>query len=255
MTELAVHNLTVQAKEKGKALVQSASFPLRSGEFVALLGPNGAGKTSLLRGSLGLIPAVSGRAQIDGQDMETLSPSDRARLVSYLPQARPVVWPNSVLDIVSLGRFSHGVSLGELRGADRDAVDNALAACSLLDLAERSVHTLSGGEMARVHCARAFAAEAPLLVADEPTAALDPRHQFTIMDLFADYVAKGRGVLVVLHEISLAMRYASRVLVMQGGKIIADGAPEAVLTEALLRDVYGVEADISGQEVVLKGAC
>ena len=125
---------------------------------------------------------------------------------------------------------------------------------SLAELADRRTDTLSGGELARVHCARAFAAEAPLLVADEPTAALDPLHQFRIMDLIAAFVANGGGALVVLHDIQLAARYASRLIWMKDGLIRADGPPAETLTEARLTEIYGVQAKVDGRTITLNGA-
>ena len=162
---LQARNLTIVAGEA--TLVEAASFSLQAGELVALLGPNGAGKTSLLRGAIGLTLPTAGWARIDGEDTIRMTSRRRARRLAYLPQNRPLAWPNPVRDVVALGRFSHGAALGRLRGADRRAVERALAACDLDRLARRSTATLSGGELARVHCARAFAAEAPLLIADD----------------------------------------------------------------------------------------
>ncbi|MEL7488835.1 MAG: ABC transporter ATP-binding protein, partial [Pseudomonadota bacterium] len=169
------------------------------------------------------------------------------------PQIRPLAWPNTVRDVVALGRYAHGAALGRLGGADADAVNRAIAACNLGALAGRRADTLSGGELARMHCARAFAAEAPLLVADEPTAALDPRHQFRILDLIADFVARGGGALVVLHDVEMAARYASRLIWMKDGRIIADGAPASTLNAERMETVYGVRAQIDGVNVRMKG--
>ncbi|MCY4430622.1 MAG: ABC transporter ATP-binding protein, partial [Rhodospirillales bacterium] len=170
MTELIATNLTLKV---GRAtLVDGVSFCLRPGELVALLGPNGAGKSSLLRASLGLQKRSSGTVTLGGRDSERLSPAARARHVSFLPQIRSIAWPNVVRDVVALGRFSHGAAIGTLRGADREAVERALEACDLLHLANRRTDPLWGGEPARLHCARAFAAEAPLLLADEPVGGL-----------------------------------------------------------------------------------
>lgn len=251
MTDLTVKGLTYQVN--GATLVEQASFKLVPGELICLLGPNGAGKTSLIRTSLGLEKPSFGQSMLDGESTLTLSPILRARRIAYLPQIRPLAWPNAVRDIVALGRFSHGAVLGRLKGADRDAVDRALSACDLTHLADRSADTLSGGELARMHCARAFAAEAPLLVADEPIAALDPRHQFRILDLIADFVASGGGALVVLHDIQMAARYASRLIWMKGGRILADGPPSETLTEDRLKDVYGIEARVDGLRIEMTG--
>ncbi len=252
MTRLHADALTVQTGHT--ALVQEASFALNSGELVALLGPNGAGKTTLLRAALGLQNPSSGAAYLEGQDTQTLSANLRARQIAYLPQTRPLAWPSRVIDIVALGRFAHGANLSDLRGQDAHAVQRAMIACDIDDLADRQADTLSGGELARVHCARAFAAEAPLLIADEPVAALDPRHQFRIMDLFKSYVSEGSGALVVLHDIALAARYADRLIWMKDGRIVADGPPSETLTEARLAEIYGVKGRLTDGNVNIEGA-
>lgn len=251
MAELVAHDIHVEVRND--ALVKGVSLRLGPGEFVALLGPNGAGKTSLLRAILGLEAPSGGRATIDGDNTARLDPMTRARRVAYLPQIRPLAWPARVADVVALGRFSHGAASGRLRGADADAVARALNACDLVQLADRRADTLSGGELARMHCARAFAAEAPLLIADEPIAALDPRHQFTTLDLIAAFVKGGGGALVVLHDIQMAARYASRLIWMKDGGLVADGPPSETLTAARLRDVFGIDAEIKGTRIDMAG--
>lgn len=252
MTELLVRDLTLKAGET--VLVESASLALSPGELVVLLGPNGAGKTSLLRAALGLERRAAGMASLDGQDCASLSPMQRARTVAYLPQQRPLAWPNTVRDVVALGRFAYGAAPGRLGAADAAAIDRAVTLCDLSSLADRSTDTLSGGELARMHCARAFAAETPLLVADEPVAALDPRHQFRIMDIIRSYVERGGGALVVLHDITLAARYATRLAWMKEGRIIADGTPADTLTAERLADIYGIKARVDGLRVEIEGA-
>ena len=252
MTDLVASNLTVAAG--ASVLVENASFRLSPGELVALLGPNGAGKTSLLRASLGFEKLANGSAKLGDIDCALLPPAQRARRVSYLPQSRPLSWPNLVRDVVALGRFSHGAQIGRMKDDDAAAVERAFVACDILHLAGRKTDTLSGGELARVHCARAFAAETPLLVADEPVAALDPRHQFRIMDLVKAYVERGGGALVILHDIGLAARYADRLIWMKSGRLLDDGSPGETLTAERLMAVYGVEAQVSGTSVVMKGA-
>ena len=251
MTELVAKDLTLKANEA--TLVDTASFCLSRGEFIALLGPNGAGKTSLIRTSLGLEKPSAGQAMLDGLDTMQLDSNARARAMAYLPQIRPLAWPNTVYDIVALGRFSHGATLGRLKEVDAAAVERAIVACDLSNLAHRRADTLSGGELARMHCARAFAAEAPLLIADEPTVALDPRHQFRILDLIAQYVREGGGALVVLHDIQMAARYASRLVWMKDGKIVADGPPSETLTAERLETVYGIRARVEDLRVEMAG--
>ncbi|MEM6535899.1 MAG: ABC transporter ATP-binding protein, partial [Pseudomonadota bacterium] len=179
MTELRAHEISVQTQEAN--LVSAASFVLKPGEFTVVLGPNGAGKTSLIRASLGLLRPTKGTAAINGQDVMALSPIERAKQIAYLPQMRPLAWPNRVRNIVALGLFSHGAAPARLSAQDALAVEKALQDCDLVHLADRHADTLSGGEIARMHCARSFVANAPLLIADEPIAALDPRHQFGIL--------------------------------------------------------------------------
>ncbi|MFC7290425.1 ABC transporter ATP-binding protein [Hirschia litorea] len=252
MSKLHAQNLSYNTKTA--SLLEDASFTLQQGELVVLLGPNGAGKSTLLRAALGLIKPSAGCATLNDIDVQQLSPIERARGVSYLPQIRPLAWPNNVKDVIALGRFSHGANMGNLSETDEHAVNQALDACDLEHLTHRNADTLSGGELARVHCARIFAAQAPLVIADEPVAALDPRHQFRVMDLFSEYVKRGNGALIVLHDINLAARYADRFIWMKDGKISADGPPLETLSEARLEDIYGVNSKVDGLNVTIEGA-
>jgi len=251
MTDLSIKNVSVTDR------VSKASLELKRGEFVVILGPNGAGKTTLLKTALNLIKPDSGDVFYGQINNQSLSPIERAKLVSYLPQMRPMAWPNIVRDIVALGRYSHGASLGALSGDDESAVDMAIKACGLESLSERRVDSLSGGELARMHCARAFAAQAPLLIADEPVAALDPHHQFKIMNLIRDYT-QGRhtqsgGALVVLHDIHLAAQYADRLIWMKDGHIVASGTVKETLNAKRIAQIYGVKANVKEKNVQING--
>lgn len=228
----------------GRTIVDQASLRVGSGELVALLGANGAGKTTLLRGVLGLLPRAGGSVLMGDGDPARLSASERARRIAYLPQIRPLAWPIRVRDLVALGRFAHGAALGRRSPLDDDAVEHALNVCDLGRFATRAATTLSGGELARVHVARAIAAEAPFLMADEPTAALDPLHQHQVMGLLRASAEAGRGVLVVTHDIGLAAQFADRLAWMAAGRIVADGTPEATLTADRVAQVYGVRAAV-----------
>lgn len=238
-------------RRAGRCLLDRVSFELRAGELVALIGPNGAGKTSLLRAALGLLPPDAGQAWLNERPIAALTPADRARGLAYLPQQRALAWPLRVRDVVALGRFAHGVNVAALAPADHAAVEQALARCQLQALAERTCDSLSGGELARVHMARALATQAPLLVADEPVAALDPRHQLGIMQTLRDTADAGGGVLVVLHDLNLASRYADRLLWLQQGRIVCAGPPATTLTAARMAAVYGVEAQIADGQLRL----
>ncbi len=255
MSSIVATHLSVNAGDA--SLVRDASIRFSRGELVAILGPNGAGKTSLLRALMGLAKAAAGSVTIDGEDGVKMSATERARHVSYLPQIRPLAWPANVHDVVALGRFAHGAALGKLGDEDAIAVKRAIEACDLIALADRKTDTLSGGEIARVHFARALAANTPLLIADEPVAALDPLHQLSLAALLTKFVDNGGGALVVLHEVALAARIATRLVWMQGGKIVADGPPEETLTAERMREIYGVRAAVTpgahGPEVRIEG--
>jgi iron complex transport system ATP-binding protein len=201
----------------------------------------------------------TGTVTINGKAIADLSPIERARLVSYLPQSRPLAWPIRVRDVVALGRYAYGASTTKLKGEDATAVAAAMHDCDLNHLADRRTDTLSGGELARVHCARAFAAKAPLLIADEPVASLDPSHQFQIMSLIRAYVYNGGGAVVVLHDIALAARFVDRLIWMKDGEIHANGGVEETLTTARMKQIFSVTAvvakDKNGWTLDVTGGC
>ncbi|SOB93654.1 ABC transporter ATP-binding protein [Rhodobacter maris] len=208
------------------------------GECIGLIGPNGAGKSTLLRATLGLV-AATGRSSL-----AALPAAARARTAAFLPQGREIAWPLPVIDLVALAQ-------GGRRTAPE--VGAALARMDLAALAQRPASALSGGEQARVLIARALAQNTPLLLADEPIAGLDPAHQIACMQLFADLAANGRSVIVALHDLALAARFCTRLVVLAGGRIVADGTPRAVLTAALLEEVFAIRChldEIEGAPVV-----
>jgi iron complex transport system ATP-binding protein len=234
-------------------IVDGASLDLRAGELTVLVGPNGAGKTTLMRALAGLIPA-EGRIEIESKPLSTLSVRERARRVAYLPQGHVFHWPMPVAAVVALGRYAYADAFSALSDADRRAVANALAATGTEAFAARPVTTLSGGERARVALARALACEAPILLADEPTVSLDPRHQLVVMELLARAAHGGGAVLAIGHDLSLAARFADRIVMMDRGRLVADGAPREVLTVERIAAVFGVEAvitDAAGPHPVL----
>lgn len=230
-----------------KQIVDGARFDLHRGELVVLVGPNGAGKTTLLRAVAGLLPAA-GQIELDGRPLSALSAREKARLLAYLPQGHTFHWPMSVAALVALGRYPHGDPFSPPTDSDRAAVARALAATGVEAFAARAITTLSEGERARVALARALASEAPLLIADEPTAALDPRHQLVVMELLRRVAKDGAAVLAVVHDLSLAARFADRVLVINRGRLVADAAPAAALTAARLAETFGVQAIILDSE-------
>lgn len=240
MSLLTLQNFTVTRARKD--VVRDVSFSLTKGSLTGLIGPNGAGKSTLMQAALGLIRA-KGTITFGDQPLTTISRADLAKHVAYLPQERDISWPISVELLVSLGRTPH--RRGALAAQDHRAIDAALEQMDLMPFRHRPATDLSGGERARVLIARALAQEAPLLIADEPTAGLDPAHQIGLMETFRTLAQTGHGVLVSLHDLSLAARFCDRLIVMQNGMTRADGSPGEVLTAELLHDVYGINAHIT----------
>lgn len=236
MTLLSVQNLTVRRGEC--PVVDAASLAIGPGECVGLIGPNGAGKTSLLRGALGLL-TYEGTSSL-----ATLSPKQRAAQAAWLPQTREIAWPMSVERIVALGRLPYLARGARLSSTDQTAVDAALTRMGLQNYRTRLATALSGGEQARVLIARTLAQDTPLLMADEPIAGLDPAAQIATLQVFKTLAQEGRAVLTSLHDLSLAGRYCTRLILLGAGRIIADGAPRDVLTPALLAEVFRLEAEV-----------
>lgn len=217
-------------------VLRDIDLNVSAGEFVGLLGPNGAGKTTLMRAALGMMPH-RGRSTLSA-----LPVAERARRVAWLPQAREIGWPVSVEDVVTLGRLPH-LARGQKPGqTDRAAIDTALDRMGLDGFRTRIATQLSGGEQARVLIARALAQDTALLMADEPAAGLDPAHQLGLMDTLAAEAARGRSVIASLHDLGLAARYCTRLVVLWQGGIGADGPPQQVLTPELLARVFQIRA-------------
>jgi iron complex transport system ATP-binding protein len=225
----------------GRRVVAGVSAVLEGGALIGVLGPNGAGKSTLVRALLGLVPH-DGVVAIDGVARGALTRAAIARRIAYLPQGQALHWPVSVERLVALGRLPHLGPFSRLADADRDAIARAMARAEVAHLATRVATELSGGERARVLLARALAVEAPAMIADEPLASLDPAHQIHGMEVLRAEADAGRLVIAVLHDLTLAARFCHRILVLDGGALVADGAPLGVLTPALLERVYGVAA-------------
>ena len=215
--------------------LDGVSAVLRPGEITAICGPNGAGKSSLLQCLAGLLVPEIGEARLEGKALAALHPRKRAQAIGYLPQAGEVAWDLSVGNLVALGRLPHGDG-GEA------PIGAALAALDLEMLSTRPVSTLSGGEKARALLARVLAGEPRWILAEVPLAALDLGHQVALIAHLRRAAEAGAGVVLVLHDLALAMNHANRVLVLDRGRLATDGPPEAALSPELIERVWGVTA-------------
>ena len=240
--DLVADNLSVAFG--GRPVLVGISARFRPGEVTAIVGPNGAGKSTLLACLAGLRVPDAGRVTLGHAPVLALAHRERARRIGFLPQTAEVAWAVEVETLVGLGRTPHSGALG-LTEADHLAVRSALARTRMTELARRDVTTLSGGERARALLARVLAGEPAWLLADEPLAGLDPGHQLDAVDLMRAFAAEsGQGVVMTLHDLGVALRLADRVIVLQGGKVIADAAPLAALTPGVLAQAYGVDAAV-----------
>lgn len=238
---LAVASLSLSLG--GNRILDTVSASFAAGRVTAILGPNGAGKSSLLACLTGLRNIDSGLVTLDGVALHALPPRDLARRIGFLPQSADVHWDIDVATLVGLGRFPWRGRWGET-AADVAAVTAAMVATDVTGLGDRIVNTLSGGERSRVLLARVLAGTPQWLLADEPLASLDPAHQLDVLDCLRGIAARGAGVVVVLHDLNQAARVADDVLLMRSGRILAFGAPDAVLTPDLISATYGVTAHI-----------
>ncbi len=249
--EIAAENLTVRLG--GVARVDRVSLILRPGELVGLIGPNGAGKTTLFRALAGLREPDEGTVRYGGRTLADIGRRTMARRLAYLEQTSEAHWPLRADHVVGLGRLPHRRFGRAAAAGDAAAVDRALRAADACAFRERPMSALSGGERARVLLARALAVESEWLLADEPVAALDPAHQLGVMERLHEAARRGMGVVVVLHDLTLASRFCDRLVLMAGGRVIGDGAPAAVLTDSAAAAAYGVtlaRADAHGEPLI-----
>lgn len=223
-------------------VLRDISLSVDAGECVGLLGPNGAGKTTLMRAALGLM-AHRGHSSLSAMPL-----TSRARTVAWLPQSRDIAWPVTVETVIALGRLPH-LAPGATPGPDdQAAIDSAIMRMGLDGFRTRIATQLSGGEQARVLIARALAQATPVLMVDEPAAGLDPAHQITLMQTLATEAGTGRTIIASMHDLGLAARFCTRLVVLWRGGIAADGPPLAVLTPDLLADVFQIRAHIAQTE-------
>lgn len=229
----------------GRRVLDEVSLRVAPGEFVALVGLNGCGKSTLLRLAAGVLRPDSGRVSMDGADMARASRRDAARKVALLHQSAPAVPGLTVRQLVRQGRYATRGPLGMLRVGDDAVTVRAMRDVGVEAWADRPVEALSGGERQRVRLALALAQDTPVLLLDEPTTYLDLRHQLEVLQLVARLREDRRlTVLMVLHDLDLAARFAGRLVALRDGRVAAEGPPDQVVTPELLREVFGVEGRV-----------
>ena len=248
MTALVVEKVTVELG--GRPVVDSVSLAVEPGEWVTLIGPNGAGKTTLLRAVAALV-GHRGRIALDGEELSKLGRRQVAQRVAIVPQSPLMPAGMSVREYVLLGRTPYVSYVGRESRRDHTAAAEALSRLDLDGLSDRQLATLSGGERQRAVLARALAQEASLLLLDEPTSALDAGRQQEALELIdALRLDAGLTVLAAMHDLTLAGLYASRLLLLSGGRIVAQGAPAEVLTEPLIAEHYGAKVRVLDGAVI-----
>jgi cobalamin transport system ATP-binding protein len=236
--------LTVRYAGATRAALVDVSMSVPEGSLYAVLGPNGSGKSTLLRALLGVAVPESGRCLVDQTELHSWNRRELALRVGVVPQNEPMAFPVSVREIVALGRYPHLGSFRPEGPEDREAIRNAMARCDVEDLSDRAVTDLSGGELQRVRIARALAQEPRHLALDEPTASLDIAHEMEILQLLRASADDGMTVLLVTHHLNSAARFADRMLLLDRGRVAAEGTPEEVLRSDTLQRVYGWDVDV-----------
>ena len=230
MALIATQSLTVDTR------LHAVSMQLQRGEVLGLIGPNGAGKSTLLKTLAGL-EVYSGEIRIENNLFESYSSSERARMIGLQPQLVDSTWPISVEEVVALGRTPW-------HDRDEVAIQQAMQMAGITEFSQRTIDHLSGGERARVWLARVLAGQPQALLVDEPVANLDIHYQLSVMNVLKDYAANNNGVIVALHDLSLAARYCDKLCLLKSAECVAQGSPTEVLTESLLHSVYEVEVDV-----------
>jgi iron complex transport system ATP-binding protein len=230
--------LTFRYPGAARDALHDVSMRVHAGEMVALLGPNGSGKSSLLRVLLGALTPAAGSVTFSGRAVAEWPRDELARRIGVVTQAEELAFPMTVRELVAMGRYPHLGAWRREGDADRTAIEHAMRRCELDGLGRRSVLELSGGERQRARLARALAQEPRTLVFDEPSAALDIAHEMALFDLLSELRDDGVGILIAIHNINVAARYADRLVLLHDGRVAADGAPDSVLTRDVIESVY-----------------
>jgi len=245
----SAERLAVRYPGSAAPALDGVSMEVPDGSLYAVLGPNGSGKSTLLRALLGVTPVTEGRVLLNERETSSWSRRDLARAVGVVPQSEMIAFPLTVREMVGMGRYPYLGSIGGEADSDRRAVEEAMSVCDVELLGARDVMTLSGGELQRVRIARALAQQPRALVLDEPTTSLDIRHEMAILELLRSSANEGMTIVLVTHGLDLAARFADRMLLLDRGRVAAEGPPSEVMRSDVLEAVYrwpiAVETDPS----------
>ena len=236
----------IRVVKGGYTILRNVSFEAHAGEFVAVIGANGAGKSTLLATLAGLIRPDQGSIVLNGRNLAAFGRPELARIRAYLPQDPRCEWPIPVERLVALGLTPVLPAFGGLTPADEARVKESLTECDLLTHRNQPATTLSGGELSRAMLARALVGNPDVLIVDEPLEGLDPKHALDTAARLRALAGRGKLVIAAIHDLTLAARYATRLVALDNGQVAAEGPPDQILTPTLLRGIFGVEASISG---------
>ena len=228
-----------------RVVVEDIDIAVPDDRFSVIVGPNACGKSTLLRALARILRPHSGRVLLDGRTIHSMPAKEVARTLGMLPQSAVAPETITVLDLVGRGRFPHQSLLRQWSDADQQAVERAMAAAGVTDLAERPVDELSGGQRQRAWLAMVLAQQTQILLLDEPTTFLDITHQLDVLDLCADLRADGYTIVAVLHDLNHAARYADHLIAMVDGRIVASGPPDEVVTPELVAEVFGLACTVT----------
>jgi iron complex transport system ATP-binding protein len=238
MSALELKDATVT--RRGRNILSNATLRVDAGELLVLLGPNGSGKSTLLRVMAGLWSTSSGSAMLDGKELHRFSRNQLARRIAFVPQDTHVDFAFTVAEILAMGRYPHRGRFSPETDADHLAIRSAAAHCDVAHLLDRSIDTLSGGERQRVLIARSLAVQPEFILLDEPTANLDIEHSLEVLELCSALASKGKAVVLASHDLNLVSPYATRIALLQSGRIALAGPPAEVLSPAALQNVFNV---------------
>jgi ABC-type cobalamin/Fe3+-siderophores transport systems, ATPase components len=227
-----------------RVISEGLTVAIPDGSFTVIVGPNACGKSTLLRALSRLLRPTAGQVLLDGQAIASYKAKEAARIVGLLPQSSIAPEGITVVDLVARGRYPHQGLIRQWSAADEAAVESAMASTNIADLRDRHVDELSGGQRQRVWAAMALAQETPILLLDEPTTFLDIAHQIDLLDLFADLHEAGNTLIAVLHDLNHAARYATHLIAMKEGRVMAQGPPAEIVTADLVREVFGLECRV-----------